>query len=176
MEVDKAIFTMSSKKPHFFISAFRQKLIFGPLFGEPQSYIKFKCFEIDYSDYHKIYTGFFPILKFLAGKTNTDEGCFLENCHYKWKSNCDSTLQEIVLSIWTENSEAFSINFTLYEFNDLVYLITELCFPSLGFPFETLTVFITLSKFELEKILSFMNKSSKICVDRNTCIDLFEKF
>ena len=52
----------------------------------------------------------------------------------------------------------FSMSFNLNEFNDLLYLLTELCFLSLDLSFENLTIFHTFSNFQLPKLLTFQNK------------------
>ena len=161
MEVGKAIFTLQSKKPNFSVSAFRRRLIFGPLSSETQTYDKFKCFDIEYCDYHHLYIGFFPILKCLSGKSNVCEGNFLnkKSLHYKWKVSREENEPEILLFLLNDTDVInFSISFTLNEFNDLLYLLTELCFLSLDLSFENLTIFHTLSNFQLSKLLTFQNK------------------
>ena len=167
MEVGKAIFSLRSKKPHFSVSAFHHRLIFGLVSSERQTYEELKCFEIEYSDYHQLYIGLFPILKCLSSKSDVYEGTFLnkENCSYKWKVCRQETKLEIIFFILTksdatENATKFSISFSLNEFNDLLYLITELCFLSLNLSFETLTVFQNLSNLDLSKLLTFQNKNN----------------
>ena len=169
MEVDKAIFSIRSKKPDFFASAFRHRLIFGPLSSKAQTYEELKCFEIEYSDYHKLYIGFFPILKCLSGKTDVKEGTLLSknSLYYKWKVCTPKIEPEIILFIsnskeqdFTEIADKFSITFTLIEFNDLLYLLTQLCFLSLDLSFEILTIFEIFSNFEVSKLLTFENKTT----------------
>ena len=84
---------------------------------------------------------------------------------YKWKVSREEAKVEIILFILneedtTDNSTKFSISFSLNEFNDLLYLITELCFLSLDLTFENLTIFLKLSNFELSKLLTFQNKTT----------------
>ena len=117
------------------MSAFHHKLIFGPAFGNPQVFKTQECFEIDSSNYHKIYIGFFPIAKFLSGKSQVDHGELWKKdlMSYKWKIND----RQIILYITHPQeshfgNEKFSIMFTELEFNDLVYLISHLCFLSLN--------------------------------------------
>ena len=167
MEVGKAIFSLRSKKPNFCVSALHYKLIFGPLSNETQTYEELKCFEIDYCDYHQLYIGLFPILKCLSGKSNVHEGNFLnkKTLSYKWKVCPQLTEPEVVLMILNdaesiENLPKYSISFTLNEFNDLLYLLTQVCFLSLDLSFENLTIFHTLSNFELSKLLTFQNKKT----------------
>ena len=113
-----------------------------------------------------MYIGFFPIIKFICGKSGIVQGTILEknSVDYKWKVSTHSTEPEI--SLFIVNTQAsnsitdiFSIAFSLNEFNDLIYLLTELCFLSLELTFENLTIFITLSNFELSKLLTFQNKT-----------------
>ena len=161
MEVGKAIFTLQSKKPNFSVSAFRRRLIFGPLSSETQTYDEFKCFDIEYCDYHHLYIGFFPILKCLSGKSNVSEGNFLnkKSLHYKWKVSREENEPEILLFLLNDTDAIkFSMSFNLNEFNDLLYLLTELCFLSLDLSFENLTIFHTFSNFQLPKLLTFQNK------------------
>ena len=163
MDINKAYFSFRSKKPNFVVSAFDHRLVFGPV--EAQCYQELKCFEIEYSDYHQLYIGFFPIVKFLSGKTEINEGSFLkkENVHYKWKVTAEAGQLEILLAISNVEEETnniankFSITFNLNEFNDLIYLLTELCFLSLDLSFQNLTIFITLSNFELSTLLTFQS-------------------
>ena len=166
MEIAAAIFSVRSKKLNFYVSAFKHRLIFGPV-SSKQVYEELKCFEIDYSDYHQLYIGFFPIIKFLSGKSDINEGTFLEKkCFsYTWKVSKQTTEAEI--SFFISNTEdltnltnRFSIAFSLNEFNDLIYLLTELCFLSLDLNFENLTIFMKLSNFELSKLLTFQNKTT----------------
>ena len=175
MEICKAIFSFRSKKPNFYASAFHYKLLFGPLSSDGQTYEELKCFEIEYCDYHQLYIGFFPILKCLSGKTDVKEGNFLnKNClYYKWKVSeasepkTEASEPKIILYISKDISEdttditnKFSIAFSLNEFNDLLYLITELCFISLDLSIENLTIFHTFSNFELSKLLTFQKKDT----------------
>ena len=158
MELEKAIISISSKKREFFVSAFHHKLIFGPAFGSPQSYKTKECFEIDSCDYHKIYVGLFPIAKFLSGKSQVDQGELWKKdlISYKWKI---SDRQIILNRTDNANDEnQFSIKFTELEFNDLVYLLSEVCFLSLNLDYDTFTVFTKLSKFELKDILTWQSK------------------
>ena len=171
MEVGKAIFSLKSKKPHFYVTAFHHRLVFGPISSERQSYEDFKCFEIEYCDYHQLYIGFFPILKCLSAKSDIFEGNFLtkKNLFYKWKvsyqaTEPEPTEPEIILFIsnepnTTDNATNFFISFNLNEFNNLLYLITELCFLSLDLSFEILTIFHTFSNLELSQLLTFQNKT-----------------
>ena len=153
MELNKAIFSISSKKPDFFVSAFYHKLVFGPTFGNPQVFKIRECFEFDYSNYHKIYIGLFPIAKFLSGKSHVDHGDLLkrDDISYKWKI---SENKEIIFYIrgTEEDVNEFSIKFSDLEFNDLIYLLSELCFLTLNLHFDDLTLFINLSKFLLNLI------------------------
>ena len=167
MEVDKAIFSFRSKKVNFVASAFNHKLVFGPISseGEKEIYEELKCFEIEYGHYHNLYIGFFPLVKFLSGKSQTNESIFLErnNLSYKWKVSVSSQVEiepEIMLFISdTNDPNKFSITFSLNEFNDLIYLLTELCFLSLNLTFPNFTIFMTLSCLEFSKLLTFQNKN-----------------
>ena len=154
MELRKSIFSLRSKKPNFYVGAFHHKLIFGPVSGEPEVF-EVQSIQVDYCDYHKIYIDFFQIVKCLSGEASESSGSLA--IHYEWKiTNCNNEHQIAFIS---KNEEGFSkIAFSLNEFNDLVYLLSELCFLTLNLSFQNLTFFVEISKFETERILSFQNK------------------
>ena len=154
MELRKSIFSLRSKKPNFYVGAFHHKLIFGPVSGEPEVF-EVQSIQVDYCDYHKIYIDFFQIVKCLSGEASESSGSLA--IHYQWKiTNCNNETQILFIA---KNEEVFSkIAFSLNEFNDLVYLISELCFLTLKLSFQNFSLFVEISKFETDKILSLQNK------------------
>ena len=158
MEIEKSIFTVRSKKPNFYVGAFHHKLVFGPVCGNPEVFEDLKSFQVEYCDYHKIYIDFFKIVKCVSGQSSEYNGSLTNR--YQWKITDSKKKDEI--SIFSlrddETVNDFSISFSLNEFNDLVYLITELCFLTLNLSFQNLTLFIEISKLQTEEILIFQNK------------------
>ena len=156
MELRKSIFFLRSKKPNFYVAAFHHKLVFGPVSGELEVF-ELQSFQVDYCDYHKIYVDFFQIVKCLSGQGQDSESTGSLMNHYQWKiTNCNNEHQIAFIS---KNEEGFSkIAFSLNEFNDLVYLISELCFLTLKLSFQNFSLFVEISKFETDKILSLQNK------------------
>ena len=154
MELRKSIFFLRAKKPNFYVGAFHHKLVFGPVSGEPQAF-ELQSFQVDYCDYHKIYVDFFQIVKCLSGQGSQSTGSLIN--HYEWKiTKANNEIQILLIS---KNDELFSkVTFSLNEFNDLVYLITELCFLTLNLSFQNFTFFVEISKLETDQILSFQNK------------------
>ena len=167
MEFKKALFSIRAKKTNFYISAFDHKIVFGPVSIEDRVYEELKCFEIDYCDYYKLYISFFQIVKFLAGETPKHFGSILEN--YKWLIDKQGEMEpKIIFYIADDNGDlhlndfekTFYIRFSLPEFNDLIYLLTEVCFISLNLNAKALNLFIKLSQMNLAEILSFQNKDN----------------
>jgi predicted DNA-binding ArsR family transcriptional regulator len=133
--------------------------VFGVVFEG--LYEEDKYFLFDFAVYYQIYIGFLPIVKFLSGKSNRANGILLQhnNICYKWRITKEST--DTCYNVIFE-SDNYSLNFSLEELNDLVYLITQTCFISLDLNYETLLVFETLSTSEVDKVLQFLDKKKLI--------------
>ena len=154
MELRKSIFSLCSKKPNFYVAAFHHKLVFGPVSGQPEVF-EVQSFQVDYCDYHKIYIDFFKIVKCLSGSQSESTGSLIDR--YQWKIT--NVNNEVHILFIAKNEELFfKISFSLNEFNDLVYLISELCFLTLNLSLQNLTFFLEISKCETDEILSFQNK------------------
>lgn len=155
MELNKAIFSIRAKKQDLYISAFKHKIVFGLV--KEEIYQEDKFFQFDFSIYHKIYIGFLPIIKFLCGESNENNGIFLKNddFSYKWSITKDLSNDFTTVNLKSGN---FTLTFSLEELNDLVYLISEMCLISLGLSFENLTIFENLSILDINLLLSFQNK------------------
>ena len=164
MELKEAFFSIRAKKPDLFISAFDHKIVFGPV--NDRIYEDLKSFKIDYCNYHQLYIGLFNIVKYLAGETKKCCGSIFQR--YKWliqkkgltEPNVILYISSAEYSITDDfNEQTFFISFSLTEFNDLIYLLTEVLFLSLNLSFKVLTFFIKLSKEQnLEEFQNFESK------------------
>lgn len=168
MELSKAIFSVHSKKQDLFVSAFKYKVVFGFL-KDTLSYEEETSFQFEFSSYHKIYIGFFPIIKCISKKSNVKDGVLIqkENYCYRWMINEGSSSITIHLSIQrtnknSRNESQLTLNLTLSleEFNNLVFLISNMCLISLDLSYENFTIFETFSSFETDRILSCQNKDN----------------
>lgn len=155
MEISKAIFSVRAKKEDFYVSAFKHKLVFGQV--TEGIYEEDKYFQFNFSVYHQIYIGLLPILKYLSGKSEENSGILLkyDNFLYKWSVTKESADGYPMISF---ESQCITLNFSLEEFNDLVYLLSELCFISMDLSFQNLSIFEALSHFEINELLKFQDK------------------
>jgi len=176
MEFHKAIFNIAAKKQDLFVSAFKQKVVFGQI-TESSLYKEETSFVFDCSLYHKIYIGVLPIVKYLSKKSCIKVGTFLRknNFCYHWLITEEGSMTTVHFCIENRTSDSvpdpqedileseqvtFILNLTLNEFNDLVYLICNMCLISLDLSYEYFSIFEKLSNLNETQILNCQNKQN----------------
>lgn len=170
-----AIFSIGSKSCEVTVSAFEKKLCFGPL--KQNRFEAGQFFEIALNDVFDFFCALFYIVKSFTTKIEAN-GLLIQKTaemKYTWRTlNKENFV--IAFNVETNETIQYQIEMTLLQFNDILFLISNLLIYCLTISCKERLMFQKILQLNLDQILKFKTETilAKYLQEQRTSFDLTE--